>query len=194
MNAPTPLCGDVRELSPEECRRIAGLVSVKRLRHREVLIDFILGLAKGMDVDAAALAAGKKQGLGRARRTRSEKQILHDTKRILERHDVTRAARDYYEVAADFTPVDAARMLVRHINGEIEEERIIQTKDGVEKVTVKVRPSLDALKHYDTTVLPKAPKQVQVDQRVLVRKDFITDEPPKIRARALEPKAIESGK
>ena len=106
---------------------------------------------------------------------------------LLRRADVTEGIREHFAVAANFTPVDGAQMLVKHIRGEIEHERTVVTKDGVEKINEKIPPSLDALKHYHSLALPKPAKQVQVDQRVVVAKALISEQAPQIRVRELKP-------
>ena len=53
---------------------------------------------------------------------------------VLRRADVTEGIREHCR-RGELTPVDGAQMLVKHIRGEIEHERTVMTKDGVEKIT-----------------------------------------------------------
>ena len=116
----------------------------------------------------------------------SGKVSLRKANAILENQDVNLALRELFGAAEKFYPGEAATWLVRHIRGEVEVERTVVTKDGVEKVKDKLPPSLDALKHYNALAFPKPVKQVQIDSRMIVAKAMVTDEPPEIRARALE--------
>ncbi len=165
---------------------------LKRKRHQRFVETFLDELGTGKDVQAAAHEAGRRQGWTTRRGKLSERAIRVKSEALLVRADITDAIREFFGVAAEFYPHDGAQMLVRHIKGEIPVTRKIVTKDGVDEVTEMLPPSLEALKHYHNLTLRKPAKQVQVDQRVLVAKALVTDEPPAIKARSLEPKAIES--
>lgn len=144
------------------------------------------------DFEAAKLAAGKRMDWrSSGGYPLSDKVVARKVEQILSRPDINGANREMFAVSAGLYPHDVNRMVAKHILGEIEVTKHIQTKDGVETIVEKAPPSLDAAKLYYNLAMPKPAKQVNVDQRVLVAKTFVTDEPPAIRARVLEPKAIE---
>jgi hypothetical protein len=160
-----------------------------RKRWQAFVEAFVSELPKAESPEAAMLATGKRLGwvnsYGSA--PAREKSILKRAKYLLDHHEIAGALRDYFDVAADFTAVDAANKLVDWIEGRVEYDTQTVTREGaVIEHKAKMPPSLEALKAYMAVAIPKPAKQVNIDQRTLVAKVLITDKPPVMRARILE--------
>lgn len=164
------------------------LARIGRRRHRRFVAYLLEELAVGDGLDAAGIRAGRRMGWRTGFKTpMKDKALVHKTRVILENSDVAAAMRELFSETETFHPHHAASWLVRHIKGEVEEEKASVTKDGdVIKYTVKAKPSLAALQAYNALAFPKAAKQVNVDQRVLVAKALVSDEPPAMHVRSLE--------
>lgn len=151
-------------------------------------------LAKNPDGDAAALSAGMRMmWRTRAGTPMKPAQVAKKVERKLQQEDILAGLREHFGQSADFWPQDGASWLVKHIKGEVSYEETAVSKDGeVVRYEKTLPPSLSALNAYHALTLPKpaTKKQVQVDQRVLVAKALVSDEPPQMRVRTLEHKAI----
>jgi hypothetical protein len=167
------------------------------LRKRDAqFADFFLKELETKDVREAMIAAGRKLGWcwnGTSAKTgqmwsqpMKDIQVLRKAKAILKRETVVEYMAYLFE-AVGFSPLDATRKLVAHIDG-IEYERVTLDKETGEPVavTLKEKPSLDALKHYHKLTTTEQVKKVEVDQRTLVAHKMISEEPPRMRARILK--------
>lgn len=162
-----------------------------RKRDIEFANVFMEELQRNPDQRSAILAAAKRldwhwsgqRPNGETwRRPKSDRQVLRHAKKILARGSVIDYMADIFE-AIGFTPVDGARKLIDHIQGNLTKE--VAQKDGT-TVEVKIPPSLDALKHYHSLTLEERTKKVQVDTTMLVAHRMVGSEPPKMRARVLK--------
>lgn len=96
-------------------------------------------------------------------------RLLALAKRKLENAVVWRGIADAYEIAADFSLVDAVRKHVEHIEAG----------------------NYQALKDYLKVTTPTPAKQVNVDQRILTGRLGGGQPPPGMRARVLGPAVVE---
>jgi len=155
-------------------------------RRDQEFADVFMEEIRTKSVREAILAAGKRLDWHWAgdgwRRVKTDAQILRQGRKILARGSVIEYMTHYFD-AVGFTALDGARMLKRHIEGDITKE--VMTKDGTVE-EVKLPPSLDALKHYHALTLEKQTTKVEIDQRTLVAHRMMTSEPPKMRARELK--------
>lgn len=118
-------------------------------------------------------------------------QVLRRAKKILGRDNVVEYMRFMFD-AVGFSPLDATKKLVEHIQG-IEYETSSVTKDGeVVPFTAREKPSLDALKHYHKLTMEEQTKKVQIDQRTLVAHRVVGDAPPVTRARVLKSSSVDA--
>jgi hypothetical protein len=160
-----------------------------RARYQQFVDYFLEELAKAPNPSYAAEVAGMRCGwMYRNGYPMKRDAVAKKAERLLRRGDVTEAIRNYFSELADFSPVDGARKLVEHIHG-IEHDATVLVDGSPVTYRAREKPSLDALKHYHALALPKAAKQVNVDQRVVVAKALISETPPPIRVRALEGEA-----
>jgi hypothetical protein len=156
-----------------------------KTRYREFADTFISELQNRPYRDAI-LTAGRRLDWHWAgdgwRRPMTDGQILRKAKKILANEHVVEYMKYYFD-AIGFTALDGARMLVRHINGDVTKEVLDKTGQVVE---LKVPPSLAALQTYHGLTLEKQTTKVQVDTRMLVSHQMNTSEPPRMRARVLK--------
>lgn len=164
-----------------------------RKRDRDFADALIEELPKEGDLDSKLIAAAKKVWVLPVRRTKraqkvvvspelQDKRLLAKAKAKLETGPIWRQIADVYEVAASFSIVDAARLHVDHIQGNLTEEKVDKMGQVVE---VKIAPNYAALRDFQRMTLPAAVKQVQVDQRTLSIRMTPGQEPPPLRARVL---------
>lgn len=146
-------------------------------------------IASGMTADEAAFEAGKKMGwMSSSHNPLSDDVVRKKALKILQRPDAPAQLGKFFKRAADFDAVDMAQTAVKFIRGEMTHTRTVIDKEGVEhQITDNLPPSEGMLKAVMSAVLPKAPKQVQVDQRMeILRSTTSGAGPPMIRARPLE--------
>lgn len=142
-----------------------------RKRYQEFAESIVEQLAENPEqhLDDLALNAGNAIGLGGAREL-SDKHVIKRAKHLLKNPDIVAAIGEFYEQAAGFTVEDGAKMLVKWIKGEVEGQP----------------PSLPALQMFIKMTTPQATKQVRIDQRSIVARVQIGDEPPKLVTRTIE--------
>ncbi len=128
----------------------------------------------GKEPEQAMLDAGRSlgwtTGLGRPK----DETIVTKAKLMLANPDVLAAVREKIEMTTGFTTVEADDWLVKHIRGEI------PVKEGF------LPASLRALEDYKRSTEPQPSKTVNVNQRSLVARINIGDDPPDISPRKIE--------
>lgn len=145
-----------------------------RKTRRQFAEKYVEEILSGKEQDQAMLDAG--HGLGWAGSgPLTDGSILRKAKAMLQNPDVAAAIREKIELTTGFTTAEADNWLVRHIRGEITVE------EG------KVPPSIKALEMYKRSTEPQPTKTVNVNQRSLVARITIGDDPPAIKPRAIEP-------
>lgn len=146
-------------------------------------------IASGMDPDEAAFQAGKKmEWMSSGGYPLSDEVVRKKALKILRRPDAPAQLGKFFKQAADFDAVDMAQTAVKFIRGEMTHTRTVIDKLGEEhQITDNLPPSESMLKAVMGAVLPKAPKQVQVDTRMSITRIGLTGGgPPKLAARSLE--------
>ena len=118
----------------------------------------------------------------------SDEAVRKKALKILKRPDAPAQLGTFFKKAADFDAVDMAQMAVKFVKGEVQHTRTIVDNKGWEhQITENLPPSESMLKTLMGAVLPKAPKQVQVDTRMsIMRMGVGQTAPPKLAARTLE--------
>lgn len=148
------------------------------------------GLAT-MDLDEAAMAAGRRMGWMSNQRglPKSDTALRKKVNAILARPDTPAGIRMAIETVTGFGAPEMIRKVVDWIEGRVEAEQIVRDKDGNEvgREMVKLPPSERMLAKLMDVTLPKAPKQVNVDQRMLIGRiqPQQNSAPPPLRARVL---------
>lgn len=132
-----------------------------------------------LGLEQAALEAGRKMGWSGWRGIPlTEKAIDKKVRQILKRPDTMEKLGLAYETATGVSAGALMRKAQAWIDGEIEH-------DGE-----KLPPSREMLTKVLDVTLPKAPKQVQIDQRMQIQRIGAlsnTSGPPALRARVLNP-------
>lgn len=145
-------------------------------------------IASGLSPDEAAFEAGKNMGWMASKGELGEDAIRKKALKILQRPDAPAQLGKFFQKAADFDAVDMAQTAVKFIRGEMTHTRTVIDKMGEEhQITDNLPPSEGMLKAVMSAVLPKQPKQVNVDTRMSITRIGLTGgEPPKLAARSLE--------
>ena len=160
--------------------RVAGLLLTKK--RAAWLRGFLQAVGEGHVGDAALIRGGKLAGMRGVTRV-GELEIKRRMEGFLSNPDVQQAIRNVYEAAA-FTLEDAVGLHIKHIKGEITEQKV--TKDG-DVVDVKLAPNYGALKDFLIRATPQAPARMHVlTARVGAPREIRTDgSPPPMAARAI---------
>lgn len=146
-------------------------------------------IVSGMTADEAAFEAGKKmEWMSSSGAPLSDEVVRKKALKILRRPDAPAQLGKFFKQAADFDAVDMAQTAVKFIRGEMTHTRTVIDKLGEEhQVTDNLPPSESMLRAVMSAVLPRQPKQVNVDTRMSVMRIGTTaNEPPKLAARSLE--------
>jgi hypothetical protein len=169
-----------------------------RTRYHDFTEAFLEELPKAKSMDQKLIDAGRKVWMGsghlNAPESYRDRKILRKARRVLGLTEIQAKIADFYEVAVGFSPVEAAAMHVKHIRGEILVEKTVFDNDNYPQTVLERQPpSYQALKDYNSAVLPKPAKQVNIDQRTMVAKVMVEQQDaPKMRVRTIEHKAIET--
>jgi hypothetical protein len=166
-----------RDFTPLTLEQWQAKTGIRKERYVRFVGYFLEELTKGQEVMAAALQAGRRMDWRASNGyPLTEKTIARKVEKLISRPDISQAFREATDVATggDLTLATGLQKMSDWIHGNVEH-------DGE-----KLPPSQEMLSKYLALAIPKAPKQVQIDQRVLVAKALVTDEPPAIKARSLD--------
>lgn len=167
--------------------RFGGTPGKKRYqRFYEMVAE---GLAT-QGLDEAAMDAGRRMGWmsnGFASPL-SDKSLRKKVNAILARPDTPAGIRLAVETVTGFGAPEMIQKVVDHIQGRVKYEETAVTKDGeVIRYEKTLPPSREMLTKLMDVTTPKAAKQVNIDQRMLIQR--IAPQPgavpPPLRARVL---------
>jgi hypothetical protein len=157
-----------------------------RLRDRVFVAALLEGLASngGELSDGLLLEAASKTWRPTPRQTRetNQRRMLNLAKNALNMSTVAAAIGDFYGIEVGFSHVDAAKLHVQHIKGLKYKKTVYDTEGRAVEITVREKPSYEALRDYLKMTMPKEAKQINIDQRNLTLRANIGYAPPEIDA------------
>jgi hypothetical protein len=165
-----------------------------RERDRNFTAALIEGLARngGEVTDSVLLEAAQRAWKPPYHTTAptARRMLIDKAKQTLNLATVSAAIAEFYGVEAKFTPQQAAKLHVAHIKGLTYKKTVILEDGSTVEVKVKDKPSYEALRDFQKMVMPKEPKQINIDQRSMSFRANIPYNPPEIDASPIEEPAL----
>lgn len=145
---------------------------IRRKRDRAFVANLVVALAQNggaLDDDVIADAMSATLEVPHKDDVAARAALLRKGRAKLKLSVIGASIAEFYEVAADMTLAEAAQLHAEHIRGLRYKATVIDEKTGKAKtVIMREKPNYQALKDFQHLVLPREPKQVQVDSRTLV--------------------------
>lgn len=160
---------------------------IPRRRDRQFVAALLgaLGRAGGEISEGVLLEAAQQAWKPPFRMSREDArgQLLEKARATLNLSNVTQAIAAFYGLEANFTPTDAVKLHVAHIKGLKYKKTWVDPETGLTKeITVREKPSYEALRDFLKLTMPKEAKQINIDQRSLTFRQNIPYTPPEIDA------------